>query len=119
MFDRPLRGKVATFSVSLSRGARSGNPTSESTIRTAGTTSKALGFSKAVVWIAETEGESIDVQPEAGSIDGLESSSVVFSELSSENPCEMTGNNSDWPKEAGDWCGIVVAKDGVDGHLVE
>jgi hypothetical protein len=61
------------------------------------------------------------VQPEAGDVDGLESSSVVVSKLSSENPCEMsrTGDNIDCPKVAGDWSGIVVAKDGVDGLLVE
>jgi hypothetical protein len=119
MFDRSMSGKVVTFTASVSRGVHSGSPISNSSIRTAGSTDRTLGASKAAVWVAKTEGESINAQPEAGSIDRLESSSVVFSELSSENPCEMTGNNSDCPKGAEDWCGIVVAKDGVDGLLVE
>ena len=57
-------------------------------------------------------------QPEVGSVDGLEPSCVVFSEPSSENPCEMMGNNSDCPKGAGDSSRIVAAKGGVDGLLV-
>lgn len=114
-----MSGEVATFAASVSRGVHSGSPTSESSIRTAGSTDKALGVSKAAVWVAETAGESINAQSEAGSVDGLEPSCVVFSELSSENPCEMTGNNSGCPKGAGDWSGTVAAKDGVDGLLVE
>src|SRR5712671_4233330 len=87
-------GKVATFVMSVSKGAHSGSPTSESSIRTAGSTDKALGASKSAVfkWVVEIDGELINVQPEAGSVDGLVSSSVVFSELSSGNPCEITGN---------------------------
>ena len=93
---------MATFAASVSRGVHSGTPTSESSIRTAGSTNKALGASKAAVWVAETEGGSINAQPEAGSVDGLESPSVVFSEPSSEYPCEMTGNNRNCPRGAGD-----------------
>lgn len=119
MFERSRSGKVATLAASVSRGVHSGSATSESSIRTAGSTGKALGASKAAAGVTETEGESINAQPEAGSVDGLESSSVVFSELSSENSCEITGNNSDCPKGAGDWSRIVAAKDGVDGLLVE
>lgn len=119
MVERSRGGKVASFAASVSRGGHSGIATSESSIRTAGSTGKALGASKAAARVTETEGGSINAQPEAGSVDGLESSSVVFSELSSENPCEMTGNNSDCPKGAGDWSRIAAAKDGVDGLLVE
>ena len=90
---------MATFAASVSMGIHSSSPASESSIQTAGSTDKALEASKAAVWVAETEGESIKVQSEVGSVDGLE---VVFSELSSENPCEMTGDNSDCPKGAGD-----------------
>jgi len=109
---------VATFAASVSRGINSGNSTSESSIQTAGSTNKALGASKASVWVTETE-ESINAQPEAGSVNGLESQFVVFSELSSEKPCEMTGNNIDCPKGAGDWCGIGIVVAKVEGLLVE
>ena len=103
---------MVTFAASVSRGVHSGSPTSESSIRKAGSTDKVFGASEAAVWVAETGGGSINAQTEAGSIDGLQS-------LSGEDPCEMTGNNSGCPNGAGDWCGIVVAEDGVDGLLIE
>ncbi len=119
IFDRSRSDKVASFAASVSREVLSGSFTSESSIQTAGSTDKAFGASKAVDWVAETRGLTVNVEPEAGSVDGLESISVVFSEPSRENPCEMTGNSNDCPKGAGEWCGIIVTKDGADGLLAE
>lgn len=115
MLDRSKSGKVANFAASVS----SGNPTSKSSIGTARSTDNALGASKAAVWVAKPGSEFINAQAEPGSVDGLELTSVVFSELSTVGPCEMTGNNSDCPKGAGDRSKIVVAKDGVDGLPIE
>jgi hypothetical protein len=110
---------VGSFAASLSRGVLPGSSSFESPNRTAGSIEKAIGVSTAMDRIAKAEGSSINVEPEAGNVDGLESPSIVFSELSGENPFEITGNNSDCPNVAEDWCRIVVAKNGVDGLLTE
>ena len=110
---------MGSFAASLSREVLSGGSSSESSNRTASSTEKAFGAWTAMDWIAKAEGSSISVETEAGNVDGLESPSIVSSEVSGENPFDITGNNSDCPKVAEDWCRIVVAKNGVDGLLTE
>ena len=53
------------------------------------------------------------MEHETGGVDGVKSPPIVFSELSGENSCEMTGNNNGWIR-GGDWCRDIVPKDGVD-----